>query len=244
MTLRNVQFFTEETDKPGVYSVYFSGDFRFFNRLEVHLVRPLGKHALDCVELFGIWFFLIFLEAAGNYRTAKNLSLTVSRQAVKKHLLDAVETSDIAPHANAPRAMLYGMDTIAVDRRPTWLASALETGGICTRWEGDPSPYQTVTNPRYGEMGITYHAIDQYFKRTRSEGRKDQMLSKLQKLARAATEEVEIPKDVQFRKILTHGFEQKYIKILAAPRGWMLVTALDHKRGYLRVISVYQSNIG
>ena len=73
---------------------------------------------------------------------------------------------------------------------------------------------------------------------------KDQMLSKVQSLARAATEEVELPPEVVFKKILTHGFEQKYVKTLAAPRGWMLVTAPDHERGYLRVISVYQLNLG
>lgn len=241
MTLRNVQFFTEETDKPGVYLVSFSGDSRFYNWLEVHLARPLGNHALDCVELFGIWFFLIFLEAAGNYRTAKNFSLTVSRPAVRKHLLETVEESDIASHANAVRTMLYGMEVIGLDRRPNWLSRAKEEGGIGAQWDGAPCPYQTVKNERFGEMGITYHAVDQYFKRTRSEGRRDQMLSKLQKLARSASEEVAIPQDVQFRKILTHGYEQKFIKILAAPRGWMLVTAPDHKRGYLRVISVYQN---
>lgn len=70
------------------------------------------------------------------------------------------------------------------------------------------------------------------------------MLSKVQSLARAATEEVELPAEVMFKKILTHGFEQKYVKTLAAPRGWMLVTAPDHERGYLRVISVYQRNLG
>ncbi|HEP8970428.1 TPA: hypothetical protein VDU83_002767 [Pseudomonas aeruginosa] len=244
MTLRNVQFFTEETEVPGVYLVSFSGDSRFYNWLEVHLSRPLGKNALDCVELYGIWFFLIFLEAAGNYRTARNFGVTVSRPSVRKHLLETVESSDIAPHANAARTILYGIDKIGLDQRPGWVSRAKEEGGIAVQWDGDPCPYQTVPNERFGALGITYHAVDQYFNRTRREGRQDQMLSKLQKLARAATHEVELPKDVQFRKILTHGFEQKYIKTLAAPRGWMLVTAPDNKRGYLRVISVYQSNIG
>lgn len=244
MTLRNVKFFTESTQRESVFHVYLSGDDRYFNRLEVHLDGAIGDGLLDCVELYGIWYFLIFLESAGKYRTAKNLSLEVSRPTVRSLLLGKTTSHSLGPYASALRAMFFGMEKIGLERKPAWLSNLAEPIGICSRWDGRPCPYQTVPNERFGEIGITHHAVDQYFKRTRSEGRKDQMLSKVQGLARAATEEVEIPPEVLFKKILTHGFEQKYVKILAAPRGWMLVTAPDHERGYLRVITVYQLNLG
>lgn len=244
MTLRHVKFFTEKTDRPGVYLVSLSGDDRYFHRLEVHLDRPLGKQVLDYIEIYGIWFFLIFLEAAGMHRTARNLSLTVSRDSVRSHLLGKSTSAALGPYASALRAMFYGMELIGLEEGPEWLANVGDEGSLCSRWDGLPCPYQTVLNERFGMIGITYHAIDQYFQRTRSEGRKDQMLSKVQKLARSAAEEAEIPPEVQFKKILTYGFEQKNIKYLAAPRGWILVTAPDQEGGYLRVISVYQPKLG
>lgn len=243
MTLRNIKFFTESTDRADVYLVSLAGDDRYFHRLEVHLDCLFRKDALDYVELYGIWFFLVALEFAGNNRTARNLTVSVSRNAVKAHLLGKESSKNLGPHAAALRAMLYGIESIGVDRNPAWRANVTDVGGLCSRWDGRPSPYQTVENERYGPIGITHHAIDQYFKRTRSEGRQDQMLLKVQKLARAATEEIELPAEIRLKKILTHGFEQKYVKILAAPRGWMLVTAPDHERGYLRVITVYQINL-
>lgn len=244
MTLRHVKFFTERTDRENVYLVSLAGDDRYFHRLEVHLDYTFDVDVLDYVELYGIWFFLIYLEVAGKTRTAKNLAISVSRGSVRSLLLGKTMSNSLGPYASALRAMLYGMESIGLERKPAWLSNVTDVGGLCSRWDGRPCPYQTVSNARFGEIGITYHAVDQYFKRTRSEGRKDQMLSKVQSLARAATEEVKLPAEVLFKKILTHGFEQKYVKTLAAPRGWMLVTAPDHERGYLRVISVYQLNLG
>lgn len=244
MTLRNVKFFTESTDKADVYRVYISGDDRISNMLEVHLDIPLGNQALDCIELYGIWYFLILLEVAGNYRTARNFAVTVSRRAVRSHLLGKTESETLGPHSSPIRAMLYGIEDIGLNNRPGWVGSVGPEGNICSRWDGKPCPYQMVYNERFGWLGITFHAVDQYFKRTRSEGRKDQMLLKVQRLARSATEELHLPPDVKFKKILNHGFEQKHIKYLAAPRGWTLVAAPDQERGYLRVISVYQVNHG
>lgn len=239
MTLKSVKFYTSETEEPDVFHVSFSGEDRYFHKLEVKVSRSFGTETCDYVELFGMWFFLVAIEAAGMHRTARNLSVSVSRGEVRRHLLGKSDSNTLGSHASALRAMLYGIDNIALEKKPTWLDGVGDVS-ICSRWDGEPCPYQLVKNERFGLLGITYHAIDRYFERTRSEGRKDQMLGKLQKLARAASEVVELPPEVEFKKILTHGYDQKHSKILAAPRGWMLVTAPDKERGYLRVISVYQ----
>jgi hypothetical protein len=156
MTYKVVRFHTSTGPGDGCYEVAFSGDDRYFQKLEVHSAVDFGSDALDYVELFGIWYFLMNIEIAGQGRSAKNLKLVVSRGAVKRLLRESSSKAHLFSFTNALRTQLFGLKNIEVEKVSAWAAS-VETS-VCVRWDGLPPDYPEIKNPVLGRVRVTHHA--------------------------------------------------------------------------------------
>lgn len=239
MTYKVVKFSTSKGAVPGLYEVAFCGDDRFYQKLEVHVSQDLGPDALDYVELFGIWFYIMAIGSAGMNRTAKGLSLVVSRGAIKKLLRTDSSKAHLFSYTNAIRTQLYGLKAITVEKNAAW-ASGLEVV-TCAKWNGEPPEYPEVENPVLGKVGITYHALQRYYEHTNSEGRQDLVFNKVQKLAREATIEARLDARTIKHKELKYGDASETTRYLNTPSGWQAV--IVSRPGVQQVLTtVYQRN--
>jgi hypothetical protein len=146
MTYKVCKVSTAATDVPGVYSVLFNGDGRFFRRIEIHLSRDLGDNVLDFIELYGLWCALVQFELAGHQRSCGNLKLVVSRGAVKRLLLSDSSKGELYETSNALRTQFFGLAGITVEKNkpldPRGASGLLRAVG----W--DPAPATFGRKPR------------------------------------------------------------------------------------------------
>lgn len=236
MTYTVVSFHTVKTETPGIFHVSFKGDERFRHKLEVHTLTDLGNDALDYVELFGIWFYLMGIEYAGKMRSSKNLRLVVSRGAIKRLLRETSSKAHLFQFTNAIRTQFFGMTDIEVDKNPDW-ASDLELNA-CVKWDGSPPAYPSVVNPVAGPVVITYHALERYYENTNKEGRADLIFQKVCRLVREASIQTTLPDSVQRHKSQKYGARNKNDLYLNTRSGWQAVVS-ESERGAKFVATVY-----
>lgn len=221
MTFKVIKFFTAKTDIEGVFTVAFNGDDRFFHKLEVHCQADLGSDVLDYVELFGMWFYIMAIEYAGQARTSKNLKLVVSRGAIKRLLRDSSSKAHLFNYTNALRTQLFGLTDIEVEKSPRWQEDLQIVA--CTNWDGKPPKYPELDNPVVGPVGITYHALQRYYDATNREGRADLIFQKVSRLLREATCRVQLPERVMKHKASKYGLGHDSDIYLQTPAGWQAV---------------------
>ena len=221
MTFKVIKFFTQKTEVDGVFTVAFNGDDRFFHKLEVHCQADLGSDVLDYVELFGMWFYIIAIEYAGQARTSKNLKLVVSRGAIKRLLRDSSSKAHLFNYTNAIRTQLFGLADIDVEKAPRWVDDLQVVA--CTKWDGEPPKYPEVVNPLVGPVGITYHALERYYDATNREGRADLIFQKVCRILREATCKIQLPEKVLKHKASKYGSAHGTDLYLQSPAGWQVV---------------------
>jgi len=236
MTYTVVSFHTTKTDLPGTYHVAFKGDDRFRHKLEVQTQADLGVDALDYVELYGIWFYLMGIQYAGMMRSSKNLRLVVSRGAIKRLLRETSSKSHLFQFTNAIRTQFFGLFDIEVDKNPSWVTD-LDLSA-CVKWDGTPPPYPAESNPIAGPVEITYHALERYYETTNKEGRADLIFQKVCRIVREATTQMTLPEDVQRHKSLKYGDRNKNDLYLTTKSGWQAVVS-ESDRGNKYVATVY-----
>ncbi|MGI0646986.1 hypothetical protein ACRCPS_18375 [Pseudomonas aeruginosa] len=237
MTYKVVKFFTAAGTEPGSYEVTFSGNDRVFHKLEVRTEVDLGPDALDYIELFGIWFFIIAIELAGNSRTSKGLSLVVSRGAIKKLFRTDSSKAHLFNYANSIRTQLLGLEDITVEKDAAWTRAVEKT--MCARWDGLPPPYPEVLNPIVGKVGITLHSVRRYYEHTNKEGRIDLIYTKVAKLLRDATTEVFLDARTAKHKELIYGDAVAGTRYLNTSAGWQLVI-IRGQNGQTVLATIYQ----
>lgn len=241
MTFKVVKFFTSETAEQGCYEVAMCGDGRYFHKLQVRTNANLGPDALDYVELYGIWFFIIAIEFAGMARTAKGFSLVVSRGAIKKLLRTDSSKAHLFSYTNSIRTQLYGLENITVEKAKDW-ADQVEPN-ICSYWDGLPPEQPEVNNPIVGRVGISFHSVQRYFEHTRKEGRMDQVFAKVTRLLRDAVEEVHLDARTMQHKVRAYGASAVEARYLNTAAGWQLVI-LKGEKGKRFLATVYQRQNG
>lgn len=221
MTFKVVKFFTQKTQEEGVYTCAFSGDDRFFHKLEVHCPADLGNDVLDYIELYGMWFYIMGVEFAGHARNSKNLKIVVSRGAIKRLLRDSSSKAHLFQYTNALRTQLFGLTDIEVEKAPDWCADLQST--VCAQWDGLPPKYPVVENPVVGPVSVTFHALERYYDATNREGRADLIFQKVCRLLREATTKVQLPERVAKHKALKYGAGHSKDLYLQTPAGWQAV---------------------
>lgn len=241
MTYKVVKFHTSKGPGEGRYIVAFSGDDRCFQRLEVHSAVDFGSDALDYVELFGIWYFLMSIEIAGQGRSAKNLKLVVSRGAIKRLLRESSSKAHLFSFTSALRTQLFGLKDIEVEKACAWAASASVDTSACVRWDGLPPDSPEVENPVLGRVRVTHHAVERYYDATNREGRADQVFQRVCRILREADQEARLPAHVVQHKSRTYAHANEAARYLNTQSGWQTVILSPANEKPL-LATVYQRN--
>lgn len=221
MTYEVIQFHSSKGEVPGQYIVGFKGDERFVHKLLIFTQADLGPDALDYIELYAMWLYIMALEFAGNSRSSRNLRLVVSRGAIKKLLRETSSKSHLFQYTNALRTQLYGLRDIEVVKNPGWVTEVEPM--FCVKWDGSVPPYPEVENPVAGKVGITYHAVERYYDATKREGRADLVFTRACKVLRDASIQVQLPSDIQQHKERKYGDENLSAIHVQTPSGWRAV---------------------
>lgn len=221
MTYKVVRFHTSKGAEEGFYQVAFSGDYRYLQKLEVQSAVDFGNDALDYVELFGIWYFLMSIEIAGQGRRAKNLKLIVSRGAIKRLLRESSSKAHLFSFTNALRTQFFGLNDIEVDKTSAWAASVGTSA--CVRWDGLPPDYPEIENPVLGHVRVTHHAVERYYDATNREGRADQVFQRVCRILREASQEALLPEHVVQHKSRTYAHANDATRYLNTQSGWQAV---------------------
>ncbi|WP_010487487.1 hypothetical protein [Pseudomonas sp. S9] len=218
MTYQVVKFHTSKGLGDCCYEVAFNGDERCLQKLEVHSTVDFGSDALDYVELFGIWYFLMSIEIAGQGRSAKNLKLIVSRGAIKRLLRESSSKAHLFSFTNALRTQFFGLNDIEVDKTSAWAANVCTSA--CVRWDGLPPDYPEIENPVLGHVRVTHHAVERYYEATNREGRADQVFQRVCRILREADQEALLPAHVVQHKSRTYAHANDATRYLNTQSGW------------------------